>query len=207
MGSFAVRLWLTWRATVYATVTVISRGSSLTSLWSNIYRNPWQTIRRCLRTRCFIKSEGQSHETVPRDHNVWTEKSRSRIETEVLLFTTSRLTAWSNRLPNFGSYLCYRRMTPIWIWYPWDPMSACMCLIVTKDNLLVNLIACSGYTFTATCVDHSWFCSVLCVLIIISRIVNRFCWYVRVSESGFLWQSALCVRVCVRVCVMVCVHA
>ena len=74
--------------------------------------------------------------------------------TEVLLFTTSRLTAWSNRLPNFGSYLCYR-MTPICIWYPWDPMSACMCLIVTKDNLLVNLIACSGYTFTATSVDHS----------------------------------------------------
>ena len=62
LGSFVIRLWLTWRATVYATVTVTSRGSSLTSLWSNIYGNPWQTIRRCLRTqcnRCYCRTRGR----------------------------------------------------------------------------------------------------------------------------------------------------
>ena len=58
MGSFVIRLWLTWHA------TVASKGSSLTSLWSNIYGNPWQTIRRCLRTRCnrcCCRIPGQRH--------------------------------------------------------------------------------------------------------------------------------------------------
>ena len=58
----SLRLWLTWHATVYATVA--SEGSSLTSVLWNIYGNPWQTICRCLRTRCnrcCCRTPGQRH--------------------------------------------------------------------------------------------------------------------------------------------------